>query len=175
MRLDDGEFLPFSAAWAQVREGYLVWLAKHETAEGAVFLEAEGEHERELGRLRLVGRIDRIDRVRGGVRMVMDYKTESADTSKERVKHPVEDTQLAFYAALLGDTELRAAYVNVGERGETRTVEQPHVIEAREMLLAGIAHDLARIAQGVPLPALGEGKACEYCAARGLCRKDFWA
>jgi ATP-dependent helicase/nuclease subunit B len=25
------------------------------------------------------------------------------------------------------------------------------------------------------LPALGEGMACEYCAARGLCRKDFWA
>jgi ATP-dependent helicase/nuclease subunit B len=32
-----------------------------------------------------------------------------------------------------------------------------------------------RIAQGAPLPALGEGMACEYCAARGLCRKDFWA
>jgi ATP-dependent helicase/nuclease subunit B len=22
---------------------------------------------------------------------------------------------------------------------------------------------------------LGEGAACDYCAARGLCRKDFWA
>ena len=34
---------------------------------------------------------------------------------------------------------------------------------------------MARIARGAALPALGEGKACDYCAARGLCRKDFWS
>ena len=28
--------------------------------------------------------------------------------------------------------------------------------------------------QTAPLPALGEGSVCEWCAARGLCRKDFW-
>ena len=26
-----------------------------------------------------------------------------------------------------------------------------------------------------PLPALGEGSVCEFCAVRGLCRKDYWA
>jgi ATP-dependent helicase/nuclease subunit B len=31
------------------------------------------------------------------------------------------------------------------------------------------------IAQGAALPALGEGVACDFCKARGLCRKDFWA
>ena len=41
--------------------------------------------------------------------------------------------------------------------------------------IARILSDMARIAEGAPLPALGEGKACEYCAARGLCRKDFWS
>jgi ATP-dependent helicase/nuclease subunit B len=175
MRLDDGEFLPFSAAWAQVREGYLAWLAKHEAGEGAVFREAESEHERGVGGLQLFGRIDRIDALRAGGRMVMDYKTESLQVTQERVKQPGEDTQLAFYAALLADAQLRAAYVNIGERGETRTVEQPEVMQARDLLLAGIAHDMERIAQGAPLPALGEGRACEFCAARGLCRKDFWA
>jgi ATP-dependent helicase/nuclease subunit B len=34
--------------------------------------------------------------------------------------------------------------------------------------------DLAAIADGAPLPALGEGTVCDFCAARGLCRKDFW-
>jgi ATP-dependent helicase/nuclease subunit B len=177
MRLDEGEFLPFSAAWAQVREGYLAWLDKHE-AQGARFEEAEAEHrvvhETAAGALELFGRIDRVDTLPGGARMVMDYKTEGLATTQERVKNPLEDTQLAFYAALLGDRELRAAYVNVGERGETRTVEQPDVARARELLLAGIAHDVERIAQGASMPALGEGKACEYCSARGLCRKDFW-
>jgi ATP-dependent helicase/nuclease subunit B len=33
---------------------------------------------------------------------------------------------------------------------------------------------MSRIADGAVLPALGEGKSCEYCNARGLCRKDFW-
>ena len=30
MDLPDGEFLPFAAAWPAVRDGYLVWLRKHE-------------------------------------------------------------------------------------------------------------------------------------------------
>ena len=50
-------------------------------------------------------------------------------------------TQLAgwaFYAALLEDDTLRAAYVNVGERGETRFMEQPLLGEARDALVHGI-------------------------------------
>jgi hypothetical protein len=27
--------------------------------------------------------------------------------------------------------------------------------------------------EAAPMPAMGEGKACEYCEARGLCRRDF--
>lgn len=175
MRLDEGEFLPFRAAWLRARDGYLEWLAGHERSEGAVFDSAESEHERALGGLRLMGRIDRIDGLPGGACMVMDYKTEQFEKTRERVRLPGEDTQLAFYAALLGRDDLRAAYVNIGERGETRTVEQEEIAAARDMLLAGIAQDVGRIAQGAPLPALGEGIACEYCAARGLCRKDFWS
>lgn len=34
----------------------------------------------------------------------------------------------------------------------------------------GVGDDCALL----PLPALGEGSVCEWCAARGLCRKDFW-
>jgi ATP-dependent helicase/nuclease subunit B len=174
-RLDEGEFLPFAAAWPQVRDGYLAWLAEHEAKEGAVFQRAESEHEIQLGAVKLVGRIDRIDRLSDGHMMVMDYKTEARAASLDRVKRPAEDTQLAFYAALLDDDTLRAAYVNVGERGETRTVEQPAVVEARDLLVQGILDDLARIEGGEALPALGEGKACEFCSARGLCRRDFWS
>jgi ATP-dependent helicase/nuclease subunit B len=174
-RVDAGEFLPFAAAWPQVRDGYLSWLAAHEAKEGAVFQRAESEHEMELGSVKLVGRIDRIDRLDDGHAMVMDYKTEPRAASVDRVKQPGEDTQLAFYAALLADDTLRAAYVNVGERGKTETVEQPAVVEARDLLVLGIVDDLARIEAGAPLAALGEGKVCDFCAARGLCRRDSWA
>lgn len=172
--LEEGEFLPFAAAWPQVRDGYLAWLEKHE-AMGAVFDRAESEHEMQLGPIKLVGRIDRIDRMPDGSLLVIDYKTEGRPTTADRIRDPVEDTQLAFYAALLEEDTLAAAYVNVGERGKTERLDQPAVVEARDLLVEGILNDLARVAGGAEMPALGEGLACEFCAARGLCRRDWWA
>ena len=157
-----------------MRDGYLAWLEKHE-ALGAVFEKAESEHEMQLGPVKLVGRIDRIDRMPDGSVMVMDYKTEAEGKTGERVKAPGEDTQLPFYAALLDVGDLRAAYVNVGERGKTRDFEQKAIIDARQLLAEGILDDLGRVAGGALMPALGEGVACEFCAARGLCRRDWWS
>ncbi len=174
-----GEFLPFASGWPALRDGYLQWLAGHE-AQGASFRQAEVAASQPLGALELVGLLDRIDAVHpsgGGepVTLVIDYKTENDAVTRRRVNAGTEDTQLAFYAALLGDDTLRAAYVNVGERGETRTHEQEDVVALRDQLVEGILHDFGRIAEGAPLPALGEGAVCDWCAARGLCRKDFWS
>jgi ATP-dependent helicase/nuclease subunit B len=173
MRLAQDEFLPFQAAWPRVREGYLAWLAKHEAA-GLRYAQGERWAEQPLGVLTLVGRLDRVDRLDGGDVMVIDYKTEPAAVTRKRISAPLEDTQLAFYAALLPQDTLRAAYVNVGEREGTDDFELEDVVAVRDALLAGIAGDLQRIAAGAPLPALGDGDVCEHCAARGLCRKDFW-
>ena len=172
-RLEGGEFLPFHATWPQVRDGYLHWLAGHE-ATGARFAQAESEHEHMAGSVRLFGRIDRIDRLPDGAAWVIDYKTENPDTTKARVRAPAEDTQLAFYAALLGGDSLRGAYVNVGDRGKTELVEMADLAALRDLLLDGLADDLGRIERGEGMQALGEGQACEYCAARGLCRRDSW-
>ncbi len=178
MALPEGEFLPFEAAWPQVRDGYLQWLGKHE-AQGWIFSTGETSHTQEVGSTTLVGRIDRTDRMTGAdtgrERMVLDYKTEPSGKTKLRVKNPLEDTQIAFYAALLPDDALRAGYINVGEREGTELVEQKEVTLARDALIEGILADTQRIADGHLLPALGEGAACDYCQARGLCRKDFWS
>ena len=171
--LSPSEFLPFAAAWPRVRAGYLLWLTEHE-ASGARFDEAEVWKETPLGALTLVGKIDRVDRAPDGSAWVMDYKTESRTVTSQRLKDPLEDTQLAFYAALLLDDTLAAAYVNVGEKDGTKSYPQPDITDLRDHLVEAISTDMARIATGAPLPALGEGLACEFCAARGLCRKDFW-
>jgi len=170
--LGAGDFLPFAAGWPQVRDGYLRWLAQHEQS-GAAFQQAEFKTTQPLGGLELVGTIDRIDAAPGSA-LVIDYKTESDAATRQRIKAGAEDTQLAFYAALLSHDTLRAAYVNVGERGETQMHEQDEVVHLRDLLVEGIQIDFKRIGEGVPLPALGEGAVCDYCAARGLCRKDFW-
>jgi len=69
---------------------------------------------------------------------------------------------------------LSAAYLNLGEKEGTRAYAQAEVVAARDALVEGILHDIERIGKGTALPALGEGMACEYCSARGLCRRDFW-
>lgn len=181
---DGGEagFLPFMAAWPTLREGYLAWLAVHE-ADGPVFDRAEVSLSRTVGPWRLIGQLDRIDRQsspEGPIPLVIDYKTEPRSTTQQRVKNPLEDTQIAFYAALLGEETVRGAYLSITDSRETsgkdpatHWIEQSDLLLAREHLLQGIADDLGRIAQGHALPALGDGKVCDFCAARGLCRKDF--
>ena len=167
------EFFPFAAIWPRVRSGYLDWLATHE-ASGASYVEGEVWKNMPLASIELVGKLDRIDQMPDGSRVVMDYKTEPRSTTQGRIDSAAEDTQLAFYAALLEDDTLAAAYVSLGEKEPTKTFMQPEIVELRDELIGGILSDMARIAEGAPLPALGEGKACDYCSARGLCRKDFW-
>ena len=195
-RIPGSGFVPFAAAWPQVRDSYLAWLAQHE-AEGWQFDQAEldrslahtvsdnAAHPAHQGTgdgtgqtsIQLKGRLDRVDRLsRGpeaGTAYVMDYKTESTAASQAKTKTPAEDTQLAFYAALLGEDDLHAAYVNLAERA-CKTTAQDNVMAARDAVLQGITVDVQRIHAGHAMPALGEGKACDYCDARGLCRKDMW-
>ena len=174
-------FLPYLAVWSSVREGYLAWLPGHEAL--ATFDRAETRLTASAGPYTLVGELDRIDRVLsdgGMVDWVMDYKSERPEKTRQRVKNPFEDTQLAFYAALLPDGPLRAGYLSLsdgrtqGLEKATAMVEQEDIEAARDALIAGVQADLDRIEQGNALPALGEGAACEHCRARGLCRKDFW-
>lgn len=172
--LSDSEFLPFAAIWPRVREGYLQWLAVHE-AEGFQFVVGEVWKEMPLGETTLIGKIDRIDQLPAGGLLVMDYKTEAIGTTRGRISDGREDTQLAFYAALLADDTLAAAYVNLAEKEATRTCAQAEIGTLRDELIDSVLIDMARIATGTFLPALGEGKACDYCSARGLCRKDFWS
>ena len=165
--LNTAEFLPFAANWPRVRDGYLDWLATHQGT-AAVYAEGEVWKDMPLGKLTLVGKIDRIDQMPDGSRCVIDYKTEARSITQARINDAGEDTQLAFYAALLEDDTLAAAYVNLGEKEPTSTYAQAEIVELRDGLINGIFSDMERIGLGAPLPALGEGKACDYCAARGF-------
>jgi ATP-dependent helicase/nuclease subunit B len=176
-------FLPFQAAWPAVRDGYLDWLWKFEASgdrAGPRFAQAELSLRSEAGPYRLIGTLDRVDHQdspEGVIPFVIDYKTEPRDTTRNRVKAPLEDTQIAYYAALLPEETVRAAYLSVTESRDanaTQLVEQTQVIAARDALREGLVRDLDRVAAGHGMPALGEGKVCDFCAARGLCRKDFW-
>ncbi len=170
--MNRADFLPYEASVPAMRRGYLQWLAEHE-ASGHRFVQAEQWLERDLGAVKLVGKIDRMDRDAQGQALLIDYKSESVEKTRERIKGADEDTQLAFYAALLGQEPAAAAYLNVGERGLTKAHPQEEVLHWRDRIVSAVHDEMSRLHGGEPLRALGQGRSCEHCKARGLCRRDF--
>lgn len=180
MALPDDQFLPFAASFAGFVPRYLDWLRQRD-AEGAHWLAGEREAAvcpEALGGIRLEGRIDRIDRLgEGGALQLIDYKTSAAQTLKERVREPFEDTQLAFYAALLApeaEGPLQASYVLLDSGEGIGEIAHPDVQASARVLVRELGAEMARLRAGAPLPALGEGATCDHCEARGLCRRDHW-
>jgi ATP-dependent helicase/nuclease subunit B len=176
---DDPSFLPFEASFERFAPLYVQWLQQRD-ADGARWLEGESEREARpplLGGLALRGRIDRIDLV-GGSRELIDYKTSPLKALRERVRDPLEDTQLAFYAALEAqrdpDAALQAIYLALDDSEGVKPVVHPDVSHSAERLLEGLGDELKRLREGAPLHPLGEGQVCEHCEARGLCRRDDW-
>ena len=177
MALDDGEMLPWRASFETFSPAYLSWCAARE-ADGWYWADGESDHRRappELQGLRLRGRIDRLDHGPEGLQQLLDYKTGNADVLKRKVSQPLEDTQLAFYAALLGAEEtLGAAYVALDSPGAPLAIPHKDVHLSAQTLLEGLGDEWQRLREGAAMPALGEGAVCDTCEARGLCRRDHW-
>ncbi|MEO8153429.1 MAG: PD-(D/E)XK nuclease family protein [Rhizobacter sp.] len=178
--LDDADFLPFEAGFAELVPRYIGWVHQRDE-QGARWW--QGEQERVVQPpgwqgISLYGRIDRIDRVRGELGTaveLIDYKTGNAGALRDKMKQPLEDTQLAFYVALMQaetTTPLQAMYLALGRKIEA--IPHPDVEDSAHALVQGLGRDLTRIAGGAGLPALGEGQVCDFCEARGLCRRDHW-
>jgi len=181
--MSDADFLPFAASFASFAPRYIAWLHERDSA-GARWLRGEVEMQMappEFDGIVLRGVIDRIDEVRVGgtpALQMIDYKTGGVAGLKDKVKEPLEDTQLAFYAALMrAETALplTASYLAVDGTRRIDEISHHHVEASADALLDGLANDLRRLRAGAGLPALGEGATCEHCAARGVCRRDHWS
>lgn len=185
-QLDEAAFLPYALRLRELARLYVRWLFEHERGGGQVQASEVKLQARLPGfeQVCLKGTLDRIDRVRDGqgeATLVVDYKTSRLEALKNRVKEPLEDTQLAFYAALLqlagqapDGGALRAMYLAL-DGNEVGQAEHQDVAASAQLLLEGMRQDLVRIAGGAALPPLGEGTVCEYCEAQGLCRKGHWS
>ncbi|MDT8997980.1 PD-(D/E)XK nuclease family protein [Paucibacter sp. APW11] len=189
MALAEDEFLPYLASFERFVPRYLDWLAAHER-EGWRYRQGELEREcqpwpqrPELAGIKLIGRLDRVDQGaqgEGQVLLMLDYKTGSAAALKSKVEQPLEDTQLAVYAALMDETArqegaaLRARYLALDDSKGLVALEHEHVQHSAALLIEGLGEDLLAIHGGTALPALGEGLACGFCEMRGLCRRDDW-
>jgi ATP-dependent helicase/nuclease subunit B len=175
--VDAGELLPFRASFDQLVRPYLLWLQARE-AQGWFWADGESDHRLPSpdGRgPQLRGRLDRVDHGPGGLQQLLDYKSGSAKDLQKKVKLPLEDTQLAFYAALLGGGEhLSAAYLAMDDAEAPLEIPHPKVHDTVQVMLAALGDEWQRLREGEPLAALGEGTVCDTCEARGLCRRDQW-
>jgi len=178
--LDAADFVPFAASFAAFVPHYVAWLQARDRA-GARWQVGEQPFRMTLPDaigIDLEGIIDRIDDAPGGALDLIDYKTGSASKLAEKVRTPLEDTQLAFYAALMrahSSAPLRAVYLALDTSAGIEAIEHPQVERSAARLVAGLTLDLRRLRAGAGMAPLGEAEACEYCAARGVCRRDHWS
>jgi len=175
------DFVPFGASFEAFVPRYVAWQRARDAA-GARWQQGEQRLRMQLPLAEpfvldgIIDRIDRLGRDQAGWLQLIDYKTGSASGLKEKVREPLEDTQLAFYAALMRaqrDEPLRAAYLALDGR-DIEEIEHKGVEASAARLLDGLAADLRRLQAGEGMAPLGEASACDYCAARGVCRRDHW-
>jgi len=159
------------ARWYKSLPAYLEWQAAIE-AEGWHYAEAESAFDWELEGIRLRGRIDRMD-IRAEEKLVLDYKTQSDQVLRDKLKEPGEDVQLACYA--YAHEAADAAFVSI-ENGKVKLVEPKQDVPLLAQLNAErLVNVMNEIRGGAGLPANGIDQACAHCEMRGVCRKGEWS
>ena len=164
------------ARWKALIPAYLDWQREWE---GAGWRWTAGEVTKAASvetpngnRIELHGRLDRVDEGPGGV-AVLDYKTSDPARLKKMLEDPGEDVQLPVYALLWGVPVAEALFLSM-EREEVKPIAVEGVQPLAEAVRARLAEVFDALAAGAPLPAQGVEGACEYCEARGLCRRNYW-
>jgi ATP-dependent helicase/nuclease subunit B len=158
------------ARWITTVPVYIEWQLKNE-AEGWRYAESESSFDWELEGVRLRGRIDRLD-IRGEEKRVLDYKTQSDQVLRNKLREPGEDVQLACYA--YAHEAADAAFVSI-ENGKVKLIEpKQDMPQLAQLNTERLVEVMANIRAGSGLPANGIEAACEYCEMRGVCRKGEW-
>ena len=171
-RLDDAAFLPFAATFAALRAALRRLAARARRRRRALAATARSscaQRRPACGGVEMHGIVDRIDASRRRpVSQLIDYKTGSAAGLRSKLSASrSEDTQLAFYAALMrraaaAPARRRASTCALDEqRGASSAIEHADVEASARRAARRHGGDLRRIRAGAPLPALGEGAVCE--------------
>ena len=116
-----------------------------------------------MGHLKVVGRIDRLDRVQGNTVRIVDYKTGAPKTSKQAD----ESLQLSIYA--MGATEMNynareLVFLNVNGNEEVVTARSPAQLERARLKIEDAAAGIAAREFG-PRPGIH----CRWCEFERLC------
>ena len=142
--------------------------------------------------IRIAGRADRFDihESDSTAAAVIDYKNQKMKKIVDRSDNILDDPQLLIYARaanenaiaahLPGRTVGQAQWVTLKaelDKGEDKMI-RTHVVEAMPSAMAQfseqIEKDLNNLWARKPMQAFAPDSVCQYCEARGICRKGMW-
>jgi ATP-dependent helicase/nuclease subunit B len=105
---------------------------------------------------------------------VIDYKLRDALKLRKSLEAPGEDVQLPVYTLLWGASVAEALFLSMERDGVQAVEAGPDAQSLAEAARARLGEVYDALAAGAGLPAQGVEQVCEYCEARGLCRKNYW-
>jgi ATP-dependent helicase/nuclease subunit B len=121
---------------------------------------------------------------------VIDYKNQRLERVKVRAEHILDDPQLLIYARaanewqeshkLTGHQVEQAEWVALkadiskGEQKAARSQEVADMPEMMQQFSAQMTKDVEQLWAKKPMQAFAPEGVCQYCEARGICRKGIW-
>ena len=142
--------------------------------------------------IEIAGRADRFDvnTNQSNVAAVIDYKNQGITKIKKRAERLLDDPQLLIYARavnenaiaahLPGRTVEQAEWVSLKadlKKAKDRIVRAHPVEKMPEMMeqfSEQLREDLEVLWARKPMKAFAPDSVCQYCEARGICRKGMW-
>ena len=142
--------------------------------------------------IRIAGRADRFDIHQSdeSAAAVIDYKNQKIKKISDRAENILDDPQLLIYARganensiaahLPGRTVDQAEWVTLKadlDKGEEKIVRAHSVEDMPDVMTqfsVQIVKDLNDLWARKPMQAFAPDSVCQYCEARGICRKGMW-
>ena len=181
--------IPSFVDWQLQREaeGWRYHNAEHKVGFDLHFIDSNGVDRA----IRIEGRADRFDinlHVEKSAE-VIDYKNQPMTKLKRRAEYLLDDPQLLIYARavnenpagahLQGHEVKQASWVSLKadvkkDKGSLRALEVEDVPELMPAFSKQLVDDMQNLWSGKELQAFAPDGVCQYCEARGICRKGMW-
>ncbi|WP_128113365.1 PD-(D/E)XK nuclease family protein [Polynucleobacter necessarius] len=195
----DGRVLGTLRDWQKQIPSFVDWQLQRE-ADGWHYQNAEQKVGFDLhfvgpdgeGRvIRIEGRADRFDinAHANDQAEVIDYKNQSMTKIKKRAEHLLDDPQLLIYARAANESPIsahlqgrqvnRAQWVSLKvdikrDKKLQRSLEVEDVSALMPQMNQQMTEDIQKLWSGKELSAFAPDGVCQYCEARGICRKGMW-
>ena len=142
--------------------------------------------------IEIAGRADRFDvnSNNSTAAAVIDYKNQGITKIKKRAEHLLDDPQLLIYARAVNEHAVAAhlpgrkieqaewvslkADLKKADDKIVRAHPVENMPEAMEQFSDQLNEDLAVLWARKPMKAFAPDSVCQYCEARGICRKGMW-